>query len=54
MGKPAPILGVVYLVDGGLGKLALVDNLFLSWSHILFDLARSVSSALGAIPESIN
>ena len=54
MGEPSPIPGVVYLVDVGLGELALADNLFLSWIHILFDLARSVSSALGAIPESIN
>lgn len=49
MGKPSPILGVVYLVNVGLGKLALADNLYLSWIHILFDLARSVSSALGEI-----
>ena len=54
MGKPSPILGVVYRVNVGLGKLALVDNLFLSWVHILFDLARFVSSALGEIPETIN
>lgn len=54
MGKPSPILGVVYLVNIGLGKLALADNLCLSWFHILFGLALSVSSALGEIPESIN
>ena len=54
MGKPSPILGVVYLVNVGLGELALAANLFLSCIHILFDIARSVSSALGEIPESIS
>ena len=54
MGKPTPIFGVVYLVNIGLGKVALADNVYLSWLYILFGLARSVSSALGEIPESIN
>lgn len=54
MGNPSHILDVVYFVNVGLGKLALADNLYLSWVHILFDLARSVSSALGEIPEIFN
>ena len=54
MGNPSPILDVVYLVNVGLGKLALADNLYLSRGDVLSDLARSVSSALGEIPESIS
>ncbi|GAH89679.1 unnamed protein product, partial [marine sediment metagenome] len=38
MGEPSPILGVVYLVNVGLGKLVLAANLYLSWIHILSDL----------------